>query len=211
MQYSIMPKTSNSDSEVFDRKVVKLHRDRAASKLDSYDFLYIKFADLLADCLSDIKRDFEIALDVGCHTGQLARTLKGRGGIKTLLQCDLSKKMVDRADGYRIVADEELLPLKNDSLDLILSCLSLHWVNDLPGTLLQMCQALKPDGLLLAALFGGQTLNELRQSLLLAEDEIMKGAGPRVAPFIDIRDGGSLLQRAGFAMPVLDSNVFTVL
>jgi SAM-dependent methyltransferase len=109
-----------------------------------------------------------------------------------------------------VACDEEALPFALGSLDLVVSGLSLHLVNDLPGTLAQIRHALKPDGLLLAALLGGETLRELREAWILAEDEILGGASPRVAPFADVRDLGSLLQRAGFALPVVDSDVVTV-
>ena len=110
----------------------------------------------------------------------------------------------------RIIADEEALPFAPASLDLVVSGLVLHHVNDLPGTLVQIRRALKPDGLFLAALLGGETLKELREAWLIAEDEIMGGASPRVAPFADVRDLGGLLQRAGFALPVADTDVVRV-
>jgi SAM-dependent methyltransferase len=102
------------------------------------------------------------------------------------------------------VADEEALPFAEGSFDLVASALSLHWTNDLPGVLVQIRRALAPDGLLLAALVGGQSLNELRTALTSAEAELTGGASPRVAPFADVRDLGQLLQRAGFALPVTD-------
>ena len=110
----------------------------------------------------------------------------------------------------RVVADEEALPFADASLDLVVSGLSLQLVNDLPGALVQIRRALKPDGLLLASLLGGATLQELREAWLAAEAEISGGASPRVAPFADVRDMGALLQRAGFALPVVDSETVTV-
>jgi SAM-dependent methyltransferase len=118
--------------------------------------------------------------------------------------------MVGRARGLRVVADEEALPFGLDRLDLIVSCFSLHWVNDLPGTLAQIRHALKPDGLFLAAMPGGTTLSELRESLMRAELEVDGGAAPRVSPLVDVRDAGMLLQRAGFAMPIADVETVTV-
>jgi len=118
--------------------------------------------------------------------------------------------MLCKTGGLRIVADEEFLPIRKGSLDLIISCLSLHWVNDLPGALIQMRHALKADGLFLVAFFGAETLKELRQSLIEAENEIVDGASPRVLSFTDIQGSGALLQRAGFALPVVDTNVLTV-
>src|SRR5690606_2324136 len=109
-----------------------------------------------------------------------------------------------------VVADEEVLPFADQSFDLVLSVLSLHWVNDLPGTLLQSARALKPDGLLRAAMRGGESLRELREALLQAELEVEGGASPRVSPLADLRDLGGLLQRAGFALPVADLDSLTV-
>ena len=109
-----------------------------------------------------------------------------------------------------VVADEEALPFRDGSLDLVVSALALQFVNDLPGTLIQIRRALKPDGLLLAALVGGDTLTELREAFAAAEAEIEGGVSPRVAPFADLRDLGALLQRAGFALPVTDVDRLTV-
>jgi SAM-dependent methyltransferase len=118
--------------------------------------------------------------------------------------------LLAQCDGPRLEADEEALPFAEASLDLVVSGLALHLVNDLPGTLIQIRRALKPDGLLLAALLGGATLTELRQAFLIAEEELEGGASPRVAPFADVRDLGGLLQRAQFALPVVDSDTVTV-
>ncbi len=109
-----------------------------------------------------------------------------------------------------VVGDEERQPFAPGSFDLVVSCLSLHAVNDLPGALVQVRRALKPDGLFLGCLFGGGTLGELRQALSIAESEVAGGASPRVAPFSDLRDLGGLLQRAGFALPVADVEPLTV-
>lgn len=191
---------------VFDRMSVRRHRDRAAAGLERHDFLFREVADRLADRLADIKRDFPTALDLGCHTGQFADVVGGRGGIARLVQTDLSPAMLDRAHGTRLVADEEFLPFRPHSFDLVVSVLSLHWVNDLPGALVQIKRALKPDGLFLAAVLGGGSLQELRQAWLTAEATLEAGASPHVSPFVDIRDAGGLLQRAGFALPVVDGD-----
>jgi len=118
--------------------------------------------------------------------------------------------MLGGRGGLRIVADEERLPFADASLDLVVSLLNLHWTNDLVGALIQIRQALKPDGLFLGALLGGETLTELRQALMQAEIDIHGGAGPRVSPFADALDGAGLLQRAGFALPVADIDRVTV-
>ncbi len=201
-----------SDSiTVFNRAVVRLRRDRAAPALEKCAFLFKEAAERLADRLDDVKRRFPAALDLGCHGGQLGRRLNGRGGVETLVQCDLSLEMARRAGNLCLAADEEFLPFAPQSFDLILSCLSLHWVNDLPGALVQARRALKADGLFLASMLGGETLKELRQVLAEAEISLDGGLSPRISPFADVKDAGDLLQRAGFALPVADSDAVTVL
>ncbi|MFO1058066.1 MAG: methyltransferase domain-containing protein [Dongiaceae bacterium] len=201
--------------QVFDRRAVRLHRDRAAPGLRGHDFLLREAGERLADRLDDINRRFPLALDLGCHDGLLAELLRGRGGIERLVRADLSPAMAALARGRALpgpalAADEEALPFAPASFDLVLSNLSLHWVNDLPGCLLQVRRMLKPDGLFLACLLGGETLAELRQALLQAELETRGGASPRVSPFAEIADGAALLQRAGFALPVADSDRLAV-
>ncbi|MGE5514659.1 MAG: methyltransferase domain-containing protein [Bacteroidota bacterium] len=198
---------------IFERPLLRKRRDRAAPQFANHDFLVREVAERLADRLSDVTRSFPLALDLGCHTGELADTLAGRGGIETLVQCDLSPRMAARAAANgnpTVAADEEWLPFADASFDLVLSCLSLHWVNDLPGTLLQIRRVLKPDGLFVCAMLGGDTLKELRQALAEAEIAEEGGLSPRVSPFADVRDLGGLLQRAGFALPVVDSDTVDV-
>lgn len=195
---------------IFNRRAVAAHRDRAASKFNEHDFLFAEIGERLCDRLDDVTHTFPLALDLGCHTGGLGRILNGRGGIETLIQSDISERMAGRTGSYAVVADEEFLPFAPKSFDLVMSNLSLHWVNDLPGTLMQIRQCLKPGGLFLATLLGGQTLRELRQSLAHAEASVDGGLSPRVSPFADVRDGGDLLQRAGFTLPVADFESVTV-
>ena len=121
-----------------------------------------------------------------------------------------SWRLLEQCEGSRVQANEEALPFRDQSLDLVTSGLALHLVNDLPGAFVQIRRALKPDGLFLAALLGGSTLSELRNALLAAEEELEGGASPRVAPFADVQDLGALLQRAGFALPVVDADTVTV-
>jgi NADH dehydrogenase [ubiquinone] 1 alpha subcomplex assembly factor 5 len=189
---------------IFDRRLQRRRRERAAPWLGAVDFLIREAAGRLAERLADVRRRFALALELGCHTGQLAAALGAGSPIGRLVQTDLAVAMARRAPGVRLVADEELLPFGPECFDLVLSCLSLHRVNDLPGTLAQTGYVLRPDGLLLAALFGGTTLLELREALLRAELELQGGAGLRVSPFVELRDAGGLLQRAGFALPIVD-------
>ena len=200
----------NDTPTVFDRRALRRRRDRAARTFPDHDFLIREVGARLLDRLDDVKRRFPVALDLGCRNGLLADMIGPRGGIGALVQCDSSAEMVRRAPSPRLVGDEEGLPFADDSFDLVLSCLNLHWVNDLPGALVQIRRILKPDGLFLAAFFGGQTCRELRVALTAAEAEIEGGASPRVAPFADVRDAGNLLARAGFALPVADTDTLTV-
>lgn len=197
----------------FNRRMRRMRRDRAADKFVAQDFLVKAATRSITERLSEINRDFDTALDLGGHIGGFrdATLEQIPGKIGQLYQCDQSPRMVAQmANPHRLVADEEVLPFAAASFDLIVSTLSLHMVNDLPGTLLQIRHCLKPDGLFIGAMFGGETLTELRQAFARAEIEQEGGMSPRVAPFTDIRDAGGLLQRAGFTMPVTDYETLTV-
>ncbi len=194
----------------FDRRLLRRRRERHAAGLEAYDFLFVEVAARLADRLCDVNRRFALGADLGCHRGELARVLSPLGRVDRLVSADLALAMARRAPAPRLVMDEEAIPFAEASLDLVVSNFSLHWVNDLPGTLLQIRRALKPDGLFLAALPGAETLGPLRRALLLAESEIRGGAAPRVSPFVELRDAGALLQRAGFALPVVDRDRIAV-
>ena len=198
---------------VFDRQILKLRRDRAATRAQDFNFLFAETAERLADRLDDTTRSFPIAVDLGCHSGELGQIIGKRGEIEQLYQADISQRYAKAAQANNasntngtIVADEEFLPFAEGSLDLILSNLSLHWVNDLPGMLLQARRALKSDGLFLACMLGGETLKDLREALMTAEAEEEGGVSPRVSPFVDVKDAGALLQRSGFALPVVDAD-----
>ncbi|WP_417794311.1 methyltransferase domain-containing protein [Terasakiella pusilla] len=194
---------------VFDRKLVRAHRDRAAKTWEDFDFLHKEVAERICDRLDDVLRDFPLALDIGCHGGDIAEVIGQRGKVQHLIQCDFSQGMAQRAreqGAATLVADEEFLPFGHETFDLIVSNLSLHWVNDLPGALLQINRSLKPDGLFIGTMFGTETLRELRQCLNEAEMEVDGGISPRVSPFADVRDAGMLLQRAGFNLPVVDTD-----
>jgi NADH dehydrogenase [ubiquinone] 1 alpha subcomplex assembly factor 5 len=194
---------------LFNTRLLRLRRDKTANYLGAHDFLFQQAAERMADRLHDIRRDFPVAVDLGCHTGQLRRTLTGNK-IGLLTEADISNAMLRHCDGPALQCDPEWLPFAHGSLDLVVSLWSLHWVNDLPGTLAQIRRALKPGGLFLAIVPGAYTLNELRQSLAHAQSELLGGISPQIAPFIDVRDGGDLLQRAGFALPTADSESLTV-
>jgi len=200
----------NQNYQIFDRRRVRFHRDRAASSLGKNDFLLREMDARLADRLLDIKQAFPMALDLGAHGGQLAEYVKDMSGIETLMQADMSEAMMRKTSGLCVVADEEFLPFAAEAFDLVMSVGSLHWANDLPGAFIQINRILKPGGLFLAMLPGGETLKELRQSFEQAEIKTSGGLSPRISPFIDVKDAGSLLQRAGFMEPVTDSELLTV-
>jgi SAM-dependent methyltransferase len=181
---------------IFDRLLQRRRRSRAAAL--SANFLLDHVAGELADRLSVVLRRFDVGVDLGTPGDAVRRSLR-RLGAGMVVGADV----IARAKPF-VVADEEALPFRDSSLDLVVSGLALHFANDLPGVLAQIRRALKPDGLFLAALLGGETLTELRQAFAEAESEIEGGASPRVAPFADLRQIGALLQRAGFALPVTD-------
>jgi NADH dehydrogenase [ubiquinone] 1 alpha subcomplex assembly factor 5 len=195
------------DFALFDRRMVRRRRDRAASTLADHDFLHREIADQLADRLRDVKRNFTTALDLGGGHG----TTQFNPRPEFLVTADLSERLLRRAAvPATVAADEEFLPFADNTFDLIASTLSLHWVNDLPGALVQIRRALKPDGLFLAAILGGDTLIELRRAFLEAEAETTGGTSPHTSPVADVADAGALLQRAGFALPVVDTDTLTV-
>lgn len=194
------------ESDIFNRRLIKLRRERNFENFKSHDFLSKEISERLLDNLKDIKRSFKTVLSMNIHDQVIGDHLQS----DEIHYQDISNAMLKSKPGMRIQADEEYLPYKNQSLDLALSCLNLHWVNDLPGTLIQILRCLKPDGLFLAAIFGGETLTELRQSMLKADMDHRGGISPHVSPFIDVRDAGGLMQRAGFALPVVSQERISV-
>jgi SAM-dependent methyltransferase len=174
------------------------------------DFLLTHVAGELIERLHVVKRDFRLAADVGSPGDALRKAMRSEGIVPDVIAVDPLVSHLREAGPLRVAADEEMLPFADGTLDLVVSALALQSVNDLPGVLVQIRHALKPDGLFLAALLGGETLTELRQSFAAAEAEIDGGVSPRVAPFADLRDLGALLQRAGFALPVVDADRLTV-
>lgn len=195
---------NDSPTQLFDRDLVRRHRLRAASRLQDADFLLRRTADDIAARLDATLRDFPLAVDLSAQGDIVTSELSRMQRIGTVIRCDTAPALLSDDPGPALVCDAECLPLATQSVDLVVSGLQLQWINDLPGTLIQIRRALKPDGLFMAALPGGETLTELRQAFLAADVEISGGSAPRVSPFADIRDLGSLLQRAGFALPVVD-------
>jgi SAM-dependent methyltransferase len=187
--------------EIFDRAAIRRHRDRAAATVAHVAPILEDVADRLLDRLADTTRRFTAALDLGGR-GIIAPRLRAMG-IPTIAM-DLSAAMAALSGAPVLVGDEEMLPFGPDSFDLVVANLSLHWVNDLPGALIQLRRALRPDGLLLASLPLLGTLDELRRAMTDTETELRGGVSPRISPFPDLRDCAGLLQRAGFTLPVAD-------
>ncbi len=187
---------------IFDHALADARRRRAIRMgVSGADFLYRVVAEDIADRVAAVKRRFALGVEIASPLSVLAAT----GQVDRIVRLDRIRET--RPD---VVGDAELLPFGPESLDLAVSVLGLHAANDLPGALAQMRRALRPDGLLLAAFFGGDTLVELREALATAEAEVTGGASPRVAPFTDVRTAGALIQRAGFALPVADQDRHTV-
>lgn len=196
--------------QIFDRELLLRRRLRAAHGNAPPDFLLARVAADFADRLTLIKRAFPRVLNLTAATGALGRTLADVRGIHDIVNTELAPELAGPPWPATTVADEEALPFPPATFDLVVSALTLQFVNDLPGTLTQIRRLLKPDGLFLGAMVGGETLKELRQATLQAEVEVHDGASPRVAPLADVRDLGALLQRAGFALPVADADTLTV-
>ena len=192
---------SPSDILIFDRLKIRNQRNRAIKKIEDHNFLIKWAGDQLITRLNIIKKGFLVALQIGTRARLDKNKIKD---LKTLIT-------MDNTDiNNNVIADEELLPFAPNSFDLIISSLNLHTTNDLPGTLSQLNKALKPDGFFIAAILGGETLHELRDVFYKAEIEINGGASPKVAPFADMQQMGELMQRAGFNLPVIDSEIVTV-
>ncbi|WP_230530325.1 methyltransferase domain-containing protein [Microvirga roseola] len=188
---------------VFDRSLLRRRLSRALSQ-GYADFLLTRVVEDLEERLSTVVRSFPLALDVGTPTAAAVEALRRSGRAEEVV------RLSPVPEPGNIMGDEERLPFAGGQFDLAISVLALQGVNDLPGALVQIRRALKPDGLFIAALLGGATLTELRQSFTQAEAELEGGVSPRVAPFADLRDIGGLLQRAGFALPVTDSEALRV-
>lgn len=195
--------------ETFDTALALARKLRAtAQPLDGADFLAVRVAEDMADRLSAIDRTFALAALIHCRSGEGYRTLKALAKADQIITVEAHKAMPGHHGG--VLCPPEIVALEPASIDLAISLLSLHEANDTPGMMIQMRQALKPDGLLIAAMAGAGTLNELRECLLAAETELTGGASPRVYPFADVRAAGALLQRCGFALPVTDTETYMV-
>jgi SAM-dependent methyltransferase len=195
-----------TDKSLLRRRFARAHERGQAGA----DFLMRAVAEDLGERLAGVERRFPVAVAFAGHTEGLARALLATDRVGEVFRLEPTAAAVRKSALPGAVADEEALPLAPSSIDLFASALAFQWTNDLPGALVQIRQALKPDGLFLAAMTGGRTLSELREVLFAAETEIHGGASPRILPAADVRDLGGLLQRAGFALPVADRDLLTV-
>lgn len=195
---------------IFDEDLLASRRERAlANRTANADFLLDLAAGEMADRLSVVERQFPLAVELHGGTGIAAQKAMATGKIDTIQRAETSERFANAGE-HILPAGLDDVPIEPASVNLVLSPMALHVVNDMPGALVRIRRALKPDGLLLAAIPGAGTLAELRDVLLAAEAELTGGASPRVIPFADVRDIGGLLQRAGFALPVVDAETYTV-
>ena len=192
-----------SSAYIFNRRHLRQQRARHAAEFKNHGFLFDWAAEQLLERLQDIARDFKTCIILGSRLPEnFAGDLKKLKNIETVFVADIFNGDV--------IADHETLPFAATSADLIISVLDLHTINDLPGSLTQIRHILKPDGLFLGCILGGETLYELRETFLQTEIEYHGGASLRVAPFADKPQLGNLMQRAGFALPVIDSDILRV-
>lgn len=192
---------------IFDRALYARRRARAAATIDMADFLHRRAMADIVDRLETVTREFPLALFYGAD--RFTNMVTPECGVGAIIHADLVRERVGGRPG--VAFDEEASPIAHGSLDLIVSLLTLHAANDPVGALAQMRAALKPDGLLVVALFGEETLDELRSALYAAETEITGGVSPRISPFAAVRDLGGAMQRAGLALPVADRDRAEVL
>jgi SAM-dependent methyltransferase len=194
---------------LFDRQLLRTRRRRAAA-IGPATFLVERIAEDLIERLGAVLRRFDLAVDLGTPNDAVRRALAAYSKVGTVVAVDPVAQHLPLPPALAVAADEEALPFRDGSLPLVVSALALQLVNDLPGALVQIRRALRPDGLFIAALLGGGSLSELRESFAAAESEVAGGVSPHVAPFADVRQLGMLLQRAGFALPVSDVDRITV-
>lgn len=202
-------------SKIFNRNNLKIHRDRAAKTINVHDIIMQEYASILKERIDDFPQNFVSTLEIGSRHGILYNKLLNDKRFKTYLQCDLSIKMLDKNhnlqfDNLKFVCDEEFLPVQNNKFDLVLSMANLHWVNDLPGCLIQINKTLKNNGIFIANFPGTRTLYELEFSLNQAQMILNKGICAHTPPKIDCKTFGSLMQRANFKESVIDSSIIKI-
>ena len=200
-----------SQELIFDRNLLVKRRSHKADSLHKADFLIKRSLADIEEKLNEMDRIFPNILNLGCRNGYGTDFLKDRQGTQEVIETDISPKLLDKSKGFnKVIVDEEYIPFADDQFDLIISILNLHNVNDLPGCFIQLKRTLKPNGVLIASMFGERNLANLREELLKIELDIHAGVSPRVMPCVEMKQLGALLQRAGFAMPVIDKDCVEV-
>ena len=200
----------SENHQLFDRGLLRRRRSRFAHELPQHEFLLSHVAAEIADRIGAVLREFPRALDLGAYHGMLGRAVAALPSVGEMIYAESAPALAALCPRPSVVCDEDLLPFRDESFNLVVSGLALHRVNDLTGALVQIRRALRPDGLFVGAALGSRSLHELRYALLEAEAEEEGGASPRIAPFADVREYGALLQRAGLALPVSDADLLTV-
>ncbi len=195
--------------EIFDTALDRLRKRRIAGDYQNHRFLVERCAADLCERLEAVNKQFPVSVNLTSHQSVFSVQMPLPESA-LFAEADSVPSMLGGMAQHRLILDQEVVPFAVESVDLFISILSFHHLNDLPGTLIQLRRALRPDGLLLATMFGSQTLSELREALAQAEIDETGGMSPRVSPFVDVRDAGGLLQRAGYALPVVDSDIVTV-
>ena len=207
---------SNKPPLIFDRKAIARCRSKASSKIDNYNFLHTRLAKELYTRILPINTQLDDVLVFGAHSHKLYKLLLNNIRVHNLYISDISKSLLSNNkiklpdNCYPVVADEEILPFAKNSLDAIISNLTYHSVNDLKGALIQAHYALKAERPIIFAIFGGDNLRNIRNLLLNIETNIIGGAFSRIAPFIDIKTLGNLLQNCGFNQVVVDSEIIDI-
>ncbi len=200
----------SEDHQTFDRDLLRRRRSRFAHEMPQHEFLLSHVAAEIADRIGAVLREFPRALDLGAYHGMLGRAVAALPSVGEMIYAESVAVLAALCPRPSVVCDEDLLPFRDGSFNLVVSGLALHRINDLPGALVQIRRALRPDGLFMGAALGSRSLHELRYALIEAEADEEGGASPRIAPFADVREYGALLQRAGFALPVSDADLLTV-
>jgi NADH dehydrogenase [ubiquinone] 1 alpha subcomplex assembly factor 5 len=196
---------------IFDRKLLKHNLDRFSKNFSKSDFLFKEISLNLIDNIKDFKQDFNNILEIGAKDGFLGQKISKIKNSKSLVQTNFSNKLNTlNPHNLKIIMDDESLCFKENSFDLILNNLNLHFTNDVLGSLIQSKKLLQEKGLFIGCFFGGTTLKELRDVFNQTELELYNGISPRVIPFIDIKDSGALAQKAGFGNIITDSHIIEI-
>lgn len=194
--------SENQSELIFDRKLLRQNRARSAQNFADFSFLNHEVANRIVESLEFMKRDFDQVLEIGARDGYLSQQIKEKKKVKLIAQTEICDFLNSQNDENRTIADEENLPFKKNSFDLVVSCLNFHHINSIPGLLLQIKDLLKPNGIFIANFFGEENLSELAHVIFQTENEIYGGISPKMMPTIEVKTAAHLLQKAGFDSPI---------